>query len=69
MAGEFTQENRRWPLYQNLPFFAGTASTSWVISSAQLVLDALPDEPLTQLLERRRGHGRNDYPVRPMWNC
>ena len=34
----------------------------------QLVLDELPDEPLMQLLEARRGHGRNDYPVRPMWN-
>ena len=34
----------------------------------QLVLDALPDEPLMLLLEARRGHGRNDYPVRPMWN-
>ena len=34
----------------------------------QLVLDALPDEPLMQLLEAARGHGRNDYPVRPLWN-
>ena len=34
----------------------------------KLVLDALPDEPLMQLLETGRGRGRNDYPVRPMWN-
>ena len=34
----------------------------------QLVLDALPDESLMQLLEAARGHGRNDYPVRPLWN-
>ena len=34
----------------------------------QLVLDAIPDEPLMQLLERQRRNGRNDYPVRPMWN-
>ncbi|MDE0023389.1 MAG: transposase [Spirochaetaceae bacterium] len=34
----------------------------------KLVLDALPDESLMQLLEADRGHGRNDYPVRPMWN-
>ena len=33
-----------------------------------LVLDAIPDEPLMQLLERQRRNGRNDYPVRPMWN-
>jgi len=34
-----------------------------------LVLDALPDEPLVSFLEQRRGRGRNDYPVRPMWNA
>ena len=34
----------------------------------KLVLDALPDESLMQLLEAGRGRGRNDYPVRPMWN-
>ena len=34
----------------------------------KLVLDVLPDEPLMQLLEAGRGRGRNDYPVRPMWN-
>ena len=32
------------------------------------MLDALPDEPLMQLLEAGRGDGRHDYPVRPMWN-
>ncbi len=34
----------------------------------KLVLDVLPDESLMQLLETGRGRGRNDYPVRPMWN-
>ena len=34
----------------------------------KLVLDALLDEPLMQLLEGIRHKGRNDYPVRPMWN-
>ena len=34
----------------------------------RLVLDALPDEPLMQILEAERGNGRDDYPVRPMWN-
>ena len=33
-----------------------------------LVLDAIPDEPLMQLLKRQRRNGRNDYPVRPLWN-
>ena len=35
----------------------------------RLVLDALPDEPLVRFLEERRGRGRDDYPVRPMWNA
>ena len=34
----------------------------------KLVLDSLPDEELMQTLERERGHGRDDYPVRAMWN-
>lgn len=33
-----------------------------------LVLSALPDEELMCLLEQYRGKGRNDYPVRVMWN-
>lgn len=34
----------------------------------QLVLDTIPDEPLMRILELGRGRGRNDYPVRAMWN-
>ena len=34
----------------------------------QLLLEHLPDEPLMRALEKARGRGRNDYPVRPMWN-
>jgi len=33
-----------------------------------LVLENLPDEQLMRRLEARRGHGRDDYPIRPMWN-
>jgi len=33
-----------------------------------LVLDSMPDEPLMRALETGRGRGRNDYPVRAMWN-
>lgn len=33
-----------------------------------LVLEYLPDEKLMQRLERERGRGRNDYPVRAVWN-
>lgn len=34
----------------------------------QLVLETLPDEALMRLLEDDRGRGRNDYPIRAMWN-
>ena len=33
-----------------------------------LLLEHLPDERLMQVLEARRGRGRDDYPVRPVWN-
>jgi hypothetical protein len=33
-----------------------------------LLVDNLPDENLMRELERRRGSGRNDYPLRPVWN-
>jgi len=34
----------------------------------QLVLDAVPDERLMRVLAAERGQGRNDYPVRAVWN-
>jgi hypothetical protein len=34
----------------------------------RLVLDYMPDEDLMKALEQNRGNGRNDYPVRAMWN-
>lgn len=34
----------------------------------RLVLSALPDEDLMSMLEKHRGKGRDDYPVRVMWN-
>ena len=34
----------------------------------QLVLNTLPDESLMQILEKERGQGRDDFPVRGMWN-
>lgn len=34
----------------------------------QLVLESLPDEALMIKLENRRGKGRDDYPVRAVWN-
>ena len=34
----------------------------------RLVLEHLPDEPLMRRLESERGKGRDDYPVRAVWN-
>lgn len=34
----------------------------------QLVITHLPDEELMRLLELERGNGRDDYPIRAMWN-
>jgi hypothetical protein len=38
------------------------------LSRLTLLLDNLPDEELMQKLEAARGNGRDDYPVRAMWN-
>ena len=35
----------------------------------RLVLGTLPDESLVSFLEERRGRGRDDYPIRPIWNA
>ncbi len=35
----------------------------------EMVLSVIPDEPFMRLLEERRGRGRNDDPVRAMWNA
>src|SRR5665647_2066035 len=34
----------------------------------RLVLDHLPDEELMGKLEKHRKWGRDDYPIRPVWN-
>lgn len=34
----------------------------------RLVLEYMPDEKLMKTLEKNRGKGRDDYPVRAMWN-
>jgi hypothetical protein len=33
-----------------------------------LALNNLPDENLMRVLEKKRGAGRDDFPVRVMWN-
>jgi len=39
------------------------------LARLSLVLEYMPDERLMQLLERKRSQGRDDYPVRGMWNA
>lgn len=39
------------------------------LARLKLVLDTIPDETLMRRLEAHRGKGRNDYPVRCMWNA
>ena len=39
------------------------------LNRMRLVLTALPDERFVSLLEQRRGRGRDDYPIRPVWNA
>ena len=34
----------------------------------KLVMEYLPDEEFMKHLEKERGNGREDYPVRGMWN-
>ena len=34
----------------------------------RLVIEHLPDEPLMRTLEAERGRGRDDYPIRSVWN-
>ena len=34
-----------------------------------LVLSVLPDEQMVSFLEQKRGKGRDDYPIRPIWNA
>ncbi len=38
------------------------------LSRLRLVLDYLPDEPLMHALESQRAKGRDEYPVRAVWN-
>ncbi|MDC3425727.1 transposase [Aquibacillus sp. 3ASR75-11] len=38
------------------------------LNRLRLVLDYMPDEELKRTLEKNRGKGRDDYPIRAMWN-
>ena len=38
------------------------------LSRLVLAIENIPDENLMRILEDERGNGRDDYPVRAMWN-
>ena len=39
------------------------------LQELKMVLENMPDEELMRKLENKRGNGRDDYPVRAMWNA
>jgi len=47
--------------YKNFGFFSD-------LERLEFLLKHLPDEKLMRTLENHRGNGRDDYPVRAMWN-
>lgn len=55
-------------LHQNL-FTWDQVDTTSDLARLDLVLKHLPDEEIVQELERRRGNGRDTYPVRSTWNA
>lgn len=38
------------------------------LERCKLIIDNVPDEKIVKELEKRRGKGRNDYPIIPVWN-
>lgn len=55
-------------LHRNL-FTWDQIDTTSDLAQLDLVLKHLPDEEIVEELERRRGNGRDTYPVRPTWNA
>lgn len=45
-----------------------TVESSSDLDRLRMVFSAIPDEDLMQAMEAARGKGRDDYPVRVMWN-
>ena len=54
---------------QNLLFSWDDVDRLGDLERLRLALEALPDEALLTALEKRRGRGRDDYPVRAMWRA
>ena len=54
---------------QSLLFSWGDVELLPDLRRLEFVLDHLPDEGILAALERRRGRGRNDFPVRAMWRA
>ncbi len=54
---------------QNLLFSWDDVERLGDLERLRLALEALPDEALLAALEKRRGRGRDDYPVRAMWRA
>jgi hypothetical protein len=60
-----SKERARMAIIVQMKFFSWEAvQPLGNLERLQLVVDRIPDEPLMRILERARGRGRNDYPVR-----
>lgn len=55
-------------LYESSLFLWSEVAELGDLERLKLTLEGIEDEELMQFLEQRRGNGRDDYPVRVMWN-
>ena len=51
-----------WKIFHDTPQILGD------LERLQLVIETMPDAKLTEQLQKLRANGRNDYPIKAMWN-
>lgn len=55
-------------MYINCPDFQDDLQTLGDLERFKLVIETVPDEKLMETLHALRANGRNDHPIRAMWN-
>ncbi|MDR1136570.1 MAG: hypothetical protein LBL49_10445 [Clostridiales Family XIII bacterium] len=63
-----TPDPLKYPYWHMLTALGVSEDEKFDLERLHLVLENMPDDELMQFLEKRRGRGRNDFPVRPLWN-
>jgi len=64
-----TERTSPWLLYHKENCLGGKMLKNWGdLERLVLVLETMPDEALVKAMERARFRGRNDYPIRAVWN-